>query len=567
MECEEAIYSNSVLDFIVRTPARRADTPFAEVVSQNYGTNCFQMINSNFTVIYDEDTPINMEGYLKYEYLGLPACYGLMDQAAAEATQVIRVRQQPYLNLYGQGLLIGFVDTGIDWNHPAFIRADGRSRIIDIWDQTVREGESPEGFLYGTEFTNEQINAALLSGDASAVPSVDENGHGTFLAGVAAGKIVEEENFTGIAPDSEILVVKCKEAKGIYRDFYRIPTDVVCYQENDIMLGVSYLLKRAREMHRPIVICLGIGTNLGNHSGASRLGSYLNQSGASSGVNIVAPAGNEGNTRHHFLGTPSASGEFEEIDINTEGNSRGFTAEIWYKTPGSFDFQVISPSGDATTIVRTRPPDFYQKEFLIEDTRLDVYVGSIISQSSDQVILLRFEDSKAGIWKIRISAGSDITRTFNAWLPISDFLETETYFLRSNPDFTICEPANATDLITVSAYNTQTNALYLSASRGYNLLGDVKPMITAPGVDVFGPLPRGRYGTKSGTSVASAVTAGVCALLYQQFSQYELGSIAIGDILVRGAQRKTNLVYPNNEWGYGTVDLYGSILIFTNTTP
>ncbi len=560
MDCKDAIYSNSVVDYIV------ADYIDGKSILERYQTDCYQFVDSNQAIIYEESETITSRTLFQYGYLALPACYGLMDQSALEATQVLKVRQQPYLNLYGQGILIGVIDTGIDWTHPAFIRADGKSRIVSIWDQTLREGIPPQEFLYGTEFTVDEINEALKNENpGTALPTRDENGHGTFLAGVAAGNIIREENFSGIAPNSELLIVKCKQAKNIYREFYRIPNEAECYQENDIMLAVSYLLRKARTMRRPIVICIGMGTNMGNHSGDSRLGVMLDRYNRIPGVCIVLPAGNEGNSRHHYLGAGEGE-EYEEIDVNVEQNFLGFTMEMWGKTPGVFSIEVISPSGDTSGKVRLFALNIFEKTFVLENSKLEIIFSTIISEGTDQIIVVRLADSKPGIWKIRVYPESNLTRAFNIWLPIEAFLEQSTFFLRSNPDTTVCEPANAPFAITVTAYNVRTNALYLSAGRGYSAEGAIKPDVTAPGVDVYGPLPRGRYGTRTGTSVAAAITAGVSAILFQQSSQYEISGAAIKELLIRGAERKENIRYPNNEWGYGTVDAYSSILVWTNTS-
>ena len=92
--------------------------------------------------------------------------------------------------------MIGIIDTGIDYTHPAFTYEDRTTKIYALWDQTIRDGEKPEGFLYGTEYTAEQINQALAAEDSlTVVPSVDEDGHGTFIAGAAAGRSITKKIF------------------------------------------------------------------------------------------------------------------------------------------------------------------------------------------------------------------------------------------------------------------------------------------------------------------------------------------------------------------------------------
>ena len=184
---------------------------------------------------------------------------------------------------------------------PVFRDYAGKSRIVGIWDQTIQTGTPPEGFEYGSEYTNEMINEALASEDPlSVVPSTDANGHGSVMASLAAGSPIENNSFVGAAPDCQIAVVKLKEAKQYLKDYYKIPPGVPCYSEADIMLAIQYLQKYALLLTRPLVICLGVGTSLGDHTGGGMLGSYLNYiSTQKSRVSVVA-GGNEGNSAHHF---------------------------------------------------------------------------------------------------------------------------------------------------------------------------------------------------------------------------------------------------------------------------
>ena len=136
----------------------------------------------------------------------------------------------------------GFLDTGIDYQNPVFQHLDKTTRIAGIWDQTIQSGTPPESFDYGSHYTPDMINEALASEDPySLVPSVDNNGHGTFLASIAAGSGDPDAQFIGAAPESVIAVVKLKQAKQYLRDYYFIPNTAPAFQENDIMLGMRYL--------------------------------------------------------------------------------------------------------------------------------------------------------------------------------------------------------------------------------------------------------------------------------------------------------------------------------------
>lgn len=548
MTCREAIYSENVLDYIVS--AYRG----TEYIKEQYDPLCITEIDYSRAIIYKQEQKINSESITRFGYGAIPHVYGLMSQEILEATGVAKIRRQPSLDLYGQDILIGVVDTGIDFSHEAFINADNTTRIYSIWDQTIQDGQGPEWFEYGNEFTREEINAALADEEPlSLITTRDDNGHGTFMAGVAAGNEIPDKDFSGVAPLSELVVVKCKEAKNSYREFYRVPGNAPCYQENDIMCGILYVLYTARKLGKQVAIFVGMGTNLGNHDGETPLCSMIDYYNMFPGVCIVTCVGNEGTARHHYYITK----DYEEIDINVEKSTQGFVCELWWKTPGSLQFDVVAPGGNTLGITRAAASVRKRKIFIVENTWLEVIGGEVQEQTRDQVIMFRFENSKSGVWKIRVYTTEQDVK-YHMWLPINDFLSAETYFSRPDPDITICEPGNSRRAITISAYNSVNEAFYFEASRGFTPNGIIKPDVTAPGVDVYGPLPKGNFGRMTGTSVAAAVATGITALFMQEYSGYMISGNSVRELLIRGAERRGE-EYPSREWGYGTIDAYESI--------
>lgn len=548
MTCREAIYSEQVLDYIVGA------YPGVESIFERYDPLCVTEIDVSRAVVYKSEEKLNSESIRQFGYSSVPHVYGLMSEEALEASGVARIRRQPYLDLYGQNILVGIVDTGIDVTHRAFLNADNTTRIHSLWDQTIREGGDAEGFEYGRVFGREEINKALADAEPnSLIPSRDENGHGTFLAGIAAGNELPEEGFSGVAPLSDLVVVKCKEAKNSYREFYRVPAGVPCFQENDIMCGIAYILRVARKEGRQAVICIGMGTNLGNHDGATPLCGMIDYYNMRSGVCIVACVGNEGTARHHYYITQ----QYEEIDINVGKASQGFVCELWWRTPGGLQFDVVSPGGNTLGITRASVYLRQRKLFVVENTTLEVLGGEVQEQTRDQVVMFRFENSKAGLWKIRVYASEEDV-AYHMWLPINSFLAAETYFTRPNPDVTICEPGNSRRAISISAYDPVTDAFYLQASRGFTPSGIIKPDVTAPGVNLYGPFPGNRFGLMTGTGVSAALVSGIAALFMQQYSEYIISGNSVRELLVRGATRRGE-EYPGREWGYGTVDAFASI--------
>lgn len=239
------------------------------------------------------------------------------------------------------------IDTGIDYEHPAFRYEDGSSKIYSLWDQTI-EGDPEDTFLgYGTEYTKEQIEEALKSDvPQQKVPSKDESGHGTFLAGLIAGNEDNETGFSGIAPNAGLIVVKLRKAKDYLKEYYCIDPKYEAYAETDIMLAVHYIDHIAEQLQRPIVIFLGIGTNLASHLGTGPLDQYLSGRAMLRGVAVVTSAGNEGQARHHYSGQVSQNDE--KVEVKVGESEYGFAMELWGLAPNRYYVDIESPSGQKT---------------------------------------------------------------------------------------------------------------------------------------------------------------------------------------------------------------------------
>ena len=488
-----------------------------------------------------------------------------MDDAALSGSGILKVQNQPTLSLKGEGILLGFLDTGIDYQNPVFQNGPASSRIVSIWDQTIRDGRQPEGFLYGSEYRTEEINAALRSEDPLAfVPSVDEDGHGTFLAGVAAGSEDVPGDFSGAAPYADIAVVKLKPAKQNIRDFYFIPSDAVAYQENDVMAAIAYLNKLALEENRPLVLCIGLGTSMGSHGGTSPLCMYLNEIATLKNHVVVIAAGNEANARHHYYGTIMKHGDSETVEINVGENVRGFTAELWAKAPELYSVAIISPTGEQIRRIPVMQRNRVEYQFIFEETVVSVEYQMVGVRSGDLLVFFRFDRPTRGLWEIVVYAEDSIVEGhYHIWLPLRQFMSGDVIFLRSSPDVTLTVPSTAEVPMTAGAYDVQTGSLFLDSSRGFTAVGDIKPDYVAPGVNVYGPDLRNRYTTRTGASAAAAVAAGGSALLLEwaikrQYAR-NVNSVNIKNYILRGARREEGRTYPNKEWGYGVLDIYEAL--------
>ena len=269
-------------------------------------------------------------------YTTVPKLYTLLDTVNLDAAGITKVQNQPVLNLTGQDIILGFIDTGIDYTHPAFRRSDGTSRICGLWDQTVQSGKPPYDLEYGSAYTNEEINQALEEEDPfSVIPSRDDIGHGTALAGIAGGSTLPESDFNGAAPQSMIAVVKLKTAKKYLKTLFYVTGDAPAYQMTDIMAGIRYLLRLSEELVKPLVICLGLGTSQGDHSGDSPLDSMFSVADQFRGFIGVAAAGNEAGRGHHYYGTALNSADYNSVEILVqEGDTEGKGKDLFHQRTG-----------------------------------------------------------------------------------------------------------------------------------------------------------------------------------------------------------------------------------------
>ena len=576
MSCTNSVASEDFADFI----APYFTTPEEFIRSQ--GTDCIDFVNSTLAVVYVPLSTVTPSTYTSYTYSAVPKLYSLLDVTSMDAAGITAAGELPVLNNQGAGVIVGFVDTGINYTDSLFRNVDGSTRIIGIWDQTNNSDNSNNienetakpisafSALYGTQYTAEEINLALNSDNpASIVPTRDENGHGTFLASIAAGNRDERAGFSGAAPQASIAMVKLKPAKQYLRDFYLIRDGADAYQENDIMMGVSYLYFLARKYSMPLVVCIPLGTNIGSHMGMSRLGQYLNQVSLSNGSAVITAAGNETGARHHFRAVMDASTDEVTAELRVGEREAGFSMELWAENMGVYTVGFISPTGEVAREISVPLRGENTVSFLLEQTQITVYTQIADVSAGSQFIFMRFENPMSGIWRILIRNSLDIRETFHIWLPVRGFITDETYFLRPDPDTIITDPGNARYPITVTAYDHTKNSIYIHASRGYSLSGRIKPDLAAPGVNILGASASGiRLTRMSGTSVSAAHLAGAAAILLNwgvlNANYPYLNTPVLKSIFVRGAQRNPALTYPNREFGYGTLNLYEAFLHLRN---
>lgn len=538
-----------------------------QVTIQDY---VFQPIDQNLGVTYVNRNEIEPVGIQNFTYRSIPKVYGLQqiglfgegtfDPTPLMRSGILQVQREP-LNLTGRGVVIGFLDTGIRYEEEVFRKPDGSSRILGIWDQNINDGPVPEGLLYGTEYRKDVIDAALLSENPrEIVPSYDENGHGTAIASVAAGSAISGGlRFTGAAPEADIVVVKLREAKPYLRQYYLIPENVPAYSESDVMTAIKYLESYAISLVRPLVICIGLGTNMGDHEGHSILSGYLNTIATRRSRAVVVCGGNEGNSAHHYVGYAS-QGMLEttdNVEIRVGEGERGFIAELWGNIPASHAISIRSPGGETTDRVDFKARETRAFSFVYEDTQIRVDHVLVEQGSGEELIFFRFVDPTPGVWTIQVSimGGADQQEgSFHIWLPLTDFLQSETYFLRPSPYTTLTEPGNTREVITTTIYQDSNVSFYGESGRGFTRQGRSKPDVCTPGVNIDTIL-----GERTGSSMGAAILTGICAQFMQwavvEKNRQWVESRELKNYLIRGAVRMPEMTYPSREWGYGQVNI------------
>lgn len=492
-----------------------------------------------------------------------PLVLGLMDRENLEAAGIIQVQEQPFLDLKGSGVLIGLIDTGIDYTNKAFIYEDGTSKIQFLYDETIR-GNPPEGFFIGTEYTKEQIDEALKAENPyDIVPSKDTVGHGTFLASVAAGREDSEDpKYIGAAPDSELIVVKSRTARPYIREFFLVPPEQEnAFESTAIMVGVEYIIEKAQQLNRPVAICIGMGTNSGSHDGFTLFEEYLSNVSNQTGTCLCMAAGNESQARHHMQDKLAESEDVKEIDIKVGVNVGDIYLNIFNGAADRISVAVRSPSGELVGRVPAKSGAILQSKLILEKSKVSVSYYFPLEGSGGQVTLIKILNATPGVWKVLVYGDIVLDGTFHSWLPITGFVSPNVEFLTPTPNYTIVVPATAIGAITCGAYDNNTNSLYTKTSWGPTRLPIMSPDFVAPGVKVGGVYPTG-YGTMDGTSVATAIATGASALFLQwgivEENDRAMSTHQIRAYIIRGCTRDPKLTYPNTQWGYGKLNLIQS---------
>lgn len=554
-----------------------------------YGIEVEELL-AGYAVLTVPEGFVDVVGQLpEIEYVEKPKrlFFAVENGKAASCILPVTVRE-PFLS--GRGVIVSVIDSGIDAANAHFRNADGTTRILYLWDQTIPADEAsgrnpPEGFLLGTEFDREQINAALAAANTeeqfALLPSRDISGHGTAVAGIAAGSHVG--SFEGVAPESDLIIVKLG-----------MPREVSFPRTTELMRAVTYAVRKAQQMGMPISVNLSFGNTYGAHDGSSLLERFLDNAAEVGRTVISVGSGNEGNAAGHVqadreappaearevsdvrsgqetavrTGVPVKTGEIVNVELAVAAYETAFNVQLWKNYTDRYRITLRSPGGEEQLL----PADRTGKVSLrMERTDILIYIGQPTPYAVNQEIYFDFipvdRYVTQGVWSFIIEAVESVTGQYYLYLPSAGVRNESTRFFAPSPQVTLTIPSTAQKVITVGAYNSIYESYADFSGRGYVYpertlglvaAGAVKPDLTAPGVDIAAPDTLGGYASFSGTSFATPFVAGAAALLMEwgivQGNDPFLYGEKVKAYLRRGARPlRGEAEYPNDRVGFGAL--------------
>ena len=508
--------------------------------------------------------PEGLEEYARrpeIEFMELPKRLYFQTDQGSEASCIRTVQrgngEEP--GLTGKGVLVGIVDSGVDYSHPDFRKEDGGSRILKLWDQSAPAGTGtpPEGYLMGAEYEQEEIDRALALPEPEGralVPQQDLSGHGTAVLGIAAGNGRASGGvYRGAAYESDIIAVKLGP-----------PRENSFPRTAELMQGVDYLIRQALRLGRPMAVNLSFGNNYGSHRGDSLLETYLSNAANVGRTVICVGTGNNGSDNLHASGR-LGQGETKEIEFSVGVYEPVMNIQLWKSYVDEMEIYIEAPSGERIGPLSEKAG---AQRYSQGRTELLVYYGKPGPFQVTQEIYFDFlpRDTyiESGIWKIELRGRRVREGDFFLWMPGGQVLNQGTGFYSSNAEETLTIPSTAAKVITVGAYDSRLNAFADFSGRGGRRLSYPKPDLAAPGVDITAPVPGGGYGSFTGTSFAVPFVTGSAALLMEfgiiRGRDPFLWGEKVKAYLRRGAQPLRGFdEYPNPEIGYGTLCLSASI--------
>ena len=515
-----------------------------------------ELSNEFAIVTVREDRLEALAGIEAVEYIEKPKRLFFQVENGRRVSCMTSVQIRPP-KLYGTGVLVAIIDSGIDYANLDFRNADGTTRIYSLWDQTI-PGNPPEGYVQGTEYTQEKINEALQQENRTErmkiVPSEDRSGHGTAVAGIAAGngRGSKGARYQGVASESGILVVKLGT-----------PREEGFPRTTELMQAIDYVVKKAQRAGRPVAINISFGNTYGSHTGTSLLERFIADIANLWKSVICIGMGNEGASAGHTAGILKENTE-ERIPLAVQMKETAINVQIWKSYHDIVDISLISPAG---VQIGPIPEVIGTQRFVVGDTEILLYYGEPSPFHVSQEIFIEFlpKDSyiTPGIWQFVLTPRKIVTGEYDLWLPSENVLNRGTAFRYPTERGTLTIPSTSQRVISVGAYDSLTFAYADFSGRG-GLEGESKQDLVAPGVDITAPTPSGIYQTFTGTSFATPFVSGAAALMMEwgivRGNDPYLYGEKVKAYLRRGARPLPGFTeYPNPQVGYGALCLRDSL--------
>lgn len=444
----------------------------------------------------------------------------------SKLTSCITEYQRPPYNLSGEGTIVAIIDSGIDYLHPEFRDSSGYTRISLINNQET-----------GLTYYRDEINEAIEREDRSL--AFDANGHGTHVAGIAAGN-------TGVAGKAEIIVVKLGNNR--------------FFNTARLMEAVDFCVDYAIKAGKPMAINLSFGNNYGSHDGTSLLETYLDYVSDVWKLSIVVGTGNEADKRIHASGRVDVSESVNELQVGRFEPS--VNIQLWINSGDRYEIILENPGGSRLIL----PKNTGMSDFMLNGDKIYVYRGAPSPYSNNQEVLFQIiadgEYISDGIWKIILVPERIISGEYDMWLADSNYVSDRTGFVNPTPELTLTIPSTTYKVISVGAYDARRMSYAPFSGRGFTKTPiTIKPDIVAPGVSINSAAAgSGGYVARSGTSMAAPFVTGSAALLMEwgiiRGNDPFLYGEKIKATLISGARRVSGVpVWPNREWGWGTLCL------------
>ena len=518
-----------------------------------------ELMNGYAVIVIREDRIDELAGLPEVDFIEKPKSLYFQADVGRQVSCIDTVQRAPY-DLSGRGILVGIVDSGIDYENPDFRNEDGSTRIVSLWDQSM-PGNPPTGYAAGSEFTREDINAALEKSTSGGFPGLstgavlsrDMSGHGTAVAGIAAGngRGSEGRMYRGAAPEAELIIVKMGT-----------PRPEGFPRTTELMMGVDYVIRKALELRKPVAVNISFGNTYGSHDGTSLVERFLNDISDTWKNVICIGSGNEGTTAGHAAGR---AGDEEEViqELAVQEREPALNVQIWKSYVDEMDISIVSPSGERVGPFREI---LGPQRFMLGSTELLIYYGEPKPYSVRQEIYISFIPQQSyvdsGVWQIILTPRRIVDGAYQMWLPAQAALNVGTAFLTPDSTTTLTIPSTASLALTVAAYDARTFSYADFSGRGpaavYEGSNVQKPDLAAPGVLVNAPVPGGGYRAFSGTSFAAPFVTGSAALLMEwgivQGNDPYLYGEKVKAYLRRGARELPGYSeWPNSLLGYGAL--------------